>query len=162
MKKWVQDLILGSILLLFSVTSFVYAYIMQDASAKYFLARADTYILLWTGILGILSAALVIRSVRSRPAGTASKIVTKRVGITVLIIASYIALLDILGFVISSTLFLAVLLTFFTIETKGTMVRGKALVREIAICSTITLITVAVVFYLFGVLLGVRLPSGSW
>ena len=50
MKKWIQDLVLGIVLLVFSVVSFVYAYIMQNASAKYFSARADTYILLWTGI----------------------------------------------------------------------------------------------------------------
>ena len=162
MKKWVQDLILGGILLLFSVVSFVYAYIMQDASAKYFLARADTYILLWTGILGILSAALVIRSLRSRPEGAASRIVTKRVGVTVLIIAAYIALLAPLGFVISSVLFLAALLAFFTVESKGTKLRDKALVREIVICGAITAITVAVVYYLFNVLLGVRLPGGLW
>ena len=36
MKKWIQDLVLGIVLLVFSVVSFVYAYIMQDASAKYF------------------------------------------------------------------------------------------------------------------------------
>lgn len=162
MKKWVQDLILGSILLLFSVVSFVYAYLMQDASAKYFLARADTYILLWTGVLGILSAALVIRSLRSRPEEAAKRIVTRRVGVTVLVIAAYIALLGILGFVASSVLFLAALLVFFTAEAKGTKIRGRALAREAAICGAITLATVAVVYYLFGVLLGVRLPGGPW
>ena len=47
MKAWVQDLILGLILLAFSIISFVYAFIMQDTKASYFLARADTYILLW-------------------------------------------------------------------------------------------------------------------
>lgn len=73
MKKWIQDLVLGIVLLVFSVVSFVYAYIMQDASAKYFLARADTYILLWTGILGILSVALIVRSLRKRPSEPGSE-----------------------------------------------------------------------------------------
>ena len=104
----------------------------------------------------------MIRSLRSRPEGAASRIVTKRVGVTVLIIAAYIALLDTLGFVISSVLFLAALLAFFTVESKGTKLRDKALVREIVICGAITAITVAVVYYLFNVLLGVRLPGGLW
>ena len=63
MKAWVQDLILGLILLAFSIISFVYAFIMQDTKASYFLARADTYILLWVGILALLSLLLIIRSV---------------------------------------------------------------------------------------------------
>ena len=66
MKAWVQDLILGLILLAFSIISFVYAFIMQDTKASYFLARADTYILLWVGILALLSLLLIIRSVRKR------------------------------------------------------------------------------------------------
>ncbi len=160
MKKWVQDLILGCILLLFSAVSFVYAYIMKDASAKYFFARADTYILLWTGVLGILSIALIVRSLRNRPDGQANQIVTKRVGVTILIIAVYIMLLGKLGFIASSTLFLAALLGFFTAETKGKHIRGKALLREIIICAAITVVTVVLVYYLFGVLLGVRLPTG--
>ena len=108
MKKWIQDLVLGIVLLVFSVVSFVYAYIMQDASAKYFLARADTYILLWTGILGILSIALIVRSLRKRPSE----------------------------------------------------LRGKALLKQVLICLLITVITVAAVYCLFSMALGVRLPAG--
>ena len=62
----------------------------------------------------------------------------------------------------SSALFLVALLAFFTVESKGTKLRGKALVREIVICGAITAATVAVVYYLFSVLLGVRLPGGLW
>ena len=160
MKKWLQDLVLGIILFIFSIVSFIYAYIMQDASAKYFLARGDTYVLLWTAILGILSAALIIRALKNKPQEEAPKIVTKRVLVTIVIIAIYIAFLDKLGFVISSGLFLASLLTFFTVETKGKEIRGKALIKEIIICTAITVITVGVVYYLFGVALGVRLPTG--
>ena len=39
MKAWVQDLILGLILLAFSIISFVYAFIMQDTKASYFLGN---------------------------------------------------------------------------------------------------------------------------
>lgn len=119
MKKWIQDLVLGIVLLVFSVVSFVYAYIMQNASAKYFSARADTYILLWTGILGILSVALIVRSLRQRPSEPAPQIVTKRVLMTVVIIALYIALPETLGFIVSSVLMLLSLLLFFTLEAQG-------------------------------------------
>ena len=144
---------------MFSVVSFVYAYIMQDASAKYFLARADTYILLWTGILGILSVALIVRSLRKRPSEPAPKIVTKRVLVTVVIIALYIALLETLGFIVSSVLMLLSLLLFFTLEAKGKL-RGKELLKQVLICLLITVITVAVVYCLFSMALGVRLPAG--
>ena len=157
MKKWIQDLILGIVLLVFSVVSFVYAYIMQDASAKYFLARADTYILLW--ILGILSVALIVRSLRKRPSEPAPKIVTKRVLVTVVIIALYIALLETLGFIVSSVLMLLSLLLFFTLEAKGKL-RGKELLKQVLICLLITVITVAAVYCLFSMALGVRLPVG--
>ena len=159
MKKWIQDLVLGIVLLVFSVVSFVYAYIMQDASAKYFLARADTYILLWTGILGILSVALIVRSLRQRPSEPAPQIVTKRVLVTVVIIALYIALLETLGFIVSSVLMLLSLLLFFTLEAKGKL-RGKELLKQVLICLLITVITVAVVYCLFSIALGVRLPAG--
>ena len=89
MKAWVQDLILGLILLAFSIISFVYAFIMQDTKASYFLARADTYILLWVGILALLSLLLIIRSVRKRSQEAAATILSKRVCVTLGIIVLY-------------------------------------------------------------------------
>lgn len=159
MKKWMQDLILGIVLLLFSTVSFVYAYIMRDASTKYFMARADTYVLLWTGILGMLSLVLIIRSIKNKPHEAAPKIITKRVIVTVIIIAIYIVLLEILGFIISSLFFLLALLLFFTFEAKPDL-KGQALKKDLILCGVIAVISVLVVYYLFGVALGVRLPAG--
>ena len=153
MKAWVQDLILGLILLAFSIISFVYAFIMQDTKASYFLARADTYILLWVGILALLSLLLIIRSVRKRSQEAAATILSKRVCVTLGIIVLYLLLMNYLGFMISSALFLFALLAFFTIEARGGTVKGKVLCKEIIIWLIITAITVFVVLYLYGSLL---------
>ena len=84
---------------------------------------------------------------------------TKRVLVTVVIIALYIALLETLGFIVSSVLMLLSLLLFFTLEAKGKL-RGKALLKQVLICLLITVITVAAVYCLFSMALGVRLPAG--
>ena len=78
---------------------------------------------------------------------------------TVVIIALYIALLETLGFIVSSVLMLLSLLLFFSLEAKGKL-RGKELLKQVLICLLITVITVAVVYCLFSIALGVRLPAG--
>lgn len=162
MKKWVQDLILGCVLFLFSVISFVYAVIMQDNNAKFFLARADVYILLWTSLLGILSLILLIRSIKRRTQEPAEKILTKRVVVSVLLIGAFIALLNILGFIISSTLLVFSLSVFYTFEAKYNELDRNKVIRELLICMTITAITVGFTYYLFGRVLGLRLPQPFW
>lgn len=162
MKKWIQDLILGCVLFLFSSISFVYALIMQDNAAKFFLARADVYILLWTSMLGILSLLLIIRSVRKRPQEKAEKILTKRVVVSVFLIGAFIALLNILGFTISSLLLVFSLLFFYTFEAKYSELDRKGIMRELLICLIITAITVGAAYYLFGNILGLRLPQPFW
>lgn len=162
MKKWVQDLLLGCILFLLSIVSFVYAMIMQDNAAQYFLARADVYVLLWTGLLGILSLILIIRSLRQRADEYADKILTKRVVVSVLLIGSFISLLKVLGFTICSALLVLSLSIFYTLEAKGKELDRKQLIREVVICLIITVITVGVAYYLFGNILGLRLPTPFW
>ena len=162
MKQWVQDLILGLILLAFSVISFVYAFLMQDTRAEYFLARADTYILLWVSILGILSLMLIIRSLKKRPQEQAPKILTKRVCVTCGIILAYLVLLNYLGFFISSLGFLFALCAFFTVEAKGGTLSKKELTKQLIIWAVISIITALAVQYLFGTLLGVQLPGPFW
>ena len=71
----------------------------------------------------------------------------------------YIALLETLGFIVSSVLMLLSLLLFFSLEAKGKL-RGKEMLKQVLICLLITVITVAVVYCLFSIALGVRLPAG--
>ena len=60
---------------------------------------------------------------------------------------------------IMAVLMLLSLLLFFTIEAKGKL-RGKELLKQVLVCLLITVITVAAVYCLFSMALGVRLPAG--
>lgn len=160
MKQWKRDLILGTVLLAFSVVSFVYSYGLTDVTVKYFLAKADTYVMMWVILLAILALLLIVRSLRQRSQEELPPIFTKRVGITAAIIVIYVFLIDKLGFLLSSILFVFALLAFFSREEKGGFPRGRELAREVILWGIITAASVFLVQYLFGNLLGINLPQG--
>ncbi len=161
MKQWKKDVILACVLLAFSIVSIVYSIGLKDRRMEYFLARADTYVILWTFFLAVLSIILLIRSLKNRPETVGKPILSRQFLSSAGIIIVYVLLLDYLGFVISSTLFVLALLIYFTCEEKhGEIPRGKGLARQIVIWILITGITVFATKYLFGNMLGLSLPQG--
>lgn len=155
MKAWVQDLILGLILLAFSIISFVYAFIMQDTKASYFLARADTYILLWVGILALLFPAFNYPQRQKAFSGGGSNYSFQTGMCNAGYLVLYLLLMNYLGFMISSALFLFALLAFFTIEARGGTVKGKVLCKEIIIMAH------NYCYYRFCCAVSFRLSAGS-
>lgn len=160
MKQWKRDCYLGIVILIFSIISLVYSYGLTDHSVKYFLAKADTYVMLWLIILGILAVMLIVRSLKNKPDDIKEPILTKRTLVTAGIIVGYVFLMNKLGFIISSLLFVFLLLFYFTKEEMGELPKGKELRRMIILWIIITALTVALVQYLFGNLLALRLPEG--
>lgn len=160
MKQWKRDLILGVAILAFCVISYVYSYNLTDSRAKYFLAKADTYVMIWLVLLAVLSIVLILRSIKRKSDEVLPPILTKRILLTALIIVAYVFSMDKIGFFVSSFFFVFALLFFFTREEKGNFPQGKAFAKMILIWVGIAAASVTMVQYLFGNLLGIRLPAG--
>lgn len=160
MKQWKRDVFFALVMLGFSTFSIVYSIGITDSKMQWVLAKADTYVLLWTSFLALLSVILLVKSIVKRPENVSKPILTRRVVISAAIIVAFVFLIDKLGFMLSAVLFVMALLVYYTYEEEAGFPKGKALAKQIVLWVIITGVTLLVVQYLFGTLLGVNLPQG--
>lgn len=160
MKQWKKDVVFALVMLGFSIYSIIYSIGITDPKMQWVLAKADTYVILWTSLLAILSVILLIKSIIKRPQNVSKPILTRRVVISAAIIVAFVFLIDKLGFMLSSALFVMGLLIYYTYEEDSGFPKGRALAKRIVIWIIITGVTLFAVQYLFGTLLGVNLPKG--
>ena len=160
MKQWKRDLYLSVGMFLFSVGNIIYGITLQDNVMKYTLARADTYLILWLSCLAILSVLLFIRTMKNKPDKAAPVIFEKSTVFTAVWTCVYVFLLDQIGFVLDTALYLFVMFWVYTVIKKGRMEK-KVLVKNIIIWFILSVVVTVAVYFSFSVALGAALPEGS-
>lgn len=160
MKQWKRDLFLSVGMFIFSVINIIYGITLKDQVMKYTLARADTYLILWLSCLALLSVLLFIRTMRNKPSGQAPVIFNKITIFTAVWTCIYVFLLEQIGFVLDTALYLFVMFWVYTAIKKGHPA-GGALVKHIVIWLVMSILITVAVYFGFSVALGAALPEGS-
>jgi putative tricarboxylic transport membrane protein len=158
-----SDIVVALIVILLSVAVFLYTYTFPETHRSVGVASFPR---LLTAIMAALAGMLLHQTWRRRPAAESTadgaaagggsidsaepiwdRAVLTRVGIVSLMIAGYVALVQTLGFVLTSVIFLSTTIRYFG---------ERRPVRLLLVAITVT----AAVYLLFGVLAGVPFPPG--
>jgi hypothetical protein len=128
MKRWKRDLILSISILIFSFAAIVYSVILESPRIKIFLARPDTYMGLWLGIMALLAVLLLVRALKARKSDeTVLPKIWDSTGVfTVVVLFIYLLLINVLGFFLDSFLMLWILVGVYS-NSIGDKAKGKAL-----------------------------------
>lgn len=158
MKAWKRDVILSCVLLVLSVCGYIHCENLGGMMQKFKMAQAGGYAEFWLIALGLLAAALLVRTLIQRPQDEVAKVWTKVALLTVGVCILYLLLMPVIGFSVSTCLFLYALSIAYNQENQKKRLSGKALrialVKwfAIAVCLTVFL------YVIFAVLLKVSLP----
>ena len=152
MKQWVRDLIYGIVLVVFAVGNIIYANT---------LAQAGTYLAIVMIMLGILGICLIVRSLSQKSQKECPPLFNRATVVTILAMVLYLFLLDKLGFLLSSVLFVFALITYYSFEQSQGKFFSKGIFKKLAAYFLCAIITTGVCYYLFGTVLTVVLPQFS-
>lgn len=168
MKRWLRDVCLAVGILVIAVFAIIYAIRLDAPRATYLLARADMYMILILGVVCALSLMLITRALRMKgtDAGEAKlePLWDKLNAMTAIALFVYLLILNKLGFVLSSVLFMWLLSFFYTrkddIVRKDKDYKDKKVVMS-TLVKTLAFSVVASVatYYVFTALLGTKLPG---
>lgn len=168
LKKWMYDFILSIVILVVVAAALIYSYILESPRVDLFLARPDTYMALWFGILALLALVLMRRALKARktPEGQADgAAIWCGVGVvTVVILLIYLLALEYLGFLLSSTLMLWVLSVVYTFNigvVKKNWKDKKVFVKELIKTGVFSFATSYITFWIFTSVLTSKLPTFS-
>ena len=159
MKAWKKDMILSITLLLLCAGGYLYCEALPDGLQQYSLARAGKYVQCWIVILAVLSAALLIRTLRKKPEDFVPSVWDKIVLLTLGALLAYLALMPYIGFFIATILFLFTLAVAYHQADKEKRLSGKALRIAMAKWLSIAVVLTVVLYLLFTVLLKAKLPE---
>lgn len=158
MKAWKRDVILSCALLILSVCGYIHCENLGGMMQKYKMAQAGGYAEFWLITLGLLAAALLIRTLVRKPQDEAAKVWTKIALLTVAVCILYLFLMPVIGFGISTCLFLYVLSIAYNQENQKKRLSGKALKIALVKWFVIDICLTAFLYIVFAVLLNVSLP----
>lgn len=158
-SQWKRDTIYGIVLVLFAIGNIIYASTLPPGSIKIKSAQASTYLIIVMVMLSILGICLIIRSITQRPDKECKTLFNRATIITILAMAAYLFLLNKLGFLLSSFLFVFGLIAYYSVEQNAGQFRGKQLVKNLLAYALCAIITTGVCYYLFGTILTVVLPQ---
>lgn len=162
-KQWVRDAVYGGFMILFSIGNMIYASKLPQGSIKIKAAQAGTYLTIVMIMLCILGACLLVRALVQKPDKICAPLFNRATLVTIAVMAAYIFLMDKIGFLLASFLFVFSLITYYSWEQEPDKqkFRGKALVKRLLPYALCAIITTAVCYYLFGTVLTVVLPRFS-
>lgn len=160
MAKWKRDIILSISLMVISVILFIYSGTFRTDVISITAAMPDVYMRLWLGVLFILSALLLFRTLREKPQEMLPPMWGKLQIFTAAALFLYIFLLDKLGFRICTVLFVWISTSVYTLSG-GEMPKGKALAVFAGKFLLLALVVTAASDVLFRTVLSCNLPGFS-
>ena len=138
MKQWVRDLIYGIVLVVFAVGNIIYANTLPPGSIKIKAAQAGTYLAI---VMIILGFCLIVRSLSQKSQKECPPLFNRATVVTILAMVLYLFLLDKLGFLLSSVLFVFALITYYSFEQSQGKFFSKGIFKKLAayfLCAIIT------------------------
>jgi len=157
---WKRDLIWGIALLVISLVIFFYSFSIPAPPFASGLARTNPYIRMWAIFLAILSICLIVSSIIKKNSEKANIILTFSSIFTIGMLAIYLLVLPILGYIISTIIFLFVTMVFYLILSKDIELNSKKILIESFKYFAISIIITIIVQQIFVKVLVVVLPVG--
>lgn len=168
LKKWMYDFILSICILIIVVIAVIYSYILQSPRVDLFLARPDTYMGMWFIILAILALLLMARALKMRKTSEGQEPgnpIWCAIGVyTAAVLFLYLLTIELLGFVLGSTLMLWALTFVYTFnigETKKNWRDKQLLAKELVKTGVFSLAASLITYYVFTNILTSKLPTFS-
>jgi hypothetical protein len=161
MLRWIRDLISGVVILVLSIGGFIYSFDVEEGAVKNPLAGAGAYIRLWMIILALLAVILIVKSVLNRMSEKAPAVMYPLIYVTLGSIVFYVGFISVLGYTVSTILFLAILMTVYDFYPRRGSFTNKDLLAGSAKYLVVAVVMTVVVDQIFTKLLAVILPSCS-
>ncbi len=161
MLRWIRDLISGVVILVFSIGGYIYSFDVEEGAVKNPLAGAGAYIRLWMIILALLAVILIVKSVLNRMSEKAPAVMYPLIYVTLGSIVFYVGFISVLGYTVSTILFLAILMTVYDFYPRRGSFTNKDLLAGSAKYLVVAVVMTVVVDQIFTKLLAVILPSCS-
>ena len=158
MKAWKRDIIISCVLLVLCVCGYIHCENLGGIMQKYKMAQAGSYAEFWLITIGLLAVALLVRTLIQRPQETAAKVWTKVMLLTVAVCILYLVLMPIIGFNISTCLFLYALSIAYNQANEKKRLSGKALKIALVKWFVVAICMTAFLYFAFAVLLNASLP----
>lgn len=158
MLEWKKDIAFSILIIILCISGILYAQTLPTGYSGYFFAESNIYMAMWLFILGLLALALLIKSLKTKPQNILYPIWFKLGVLTILTIAVYLFLIPRLGYLISSVIFLIVLISAYNQAIPDRKKTGKALVFQFGIWLLFSIVITSCVELLFTRILGVVLP----
>ena len=162
MSRWKRDVIYSVAIIVFCIAHWIMAENLQQNVVSVTLAKPSVYSQLILGILGILAVIQLIRAIVKKPDEKLEPVWSVLAVITIATLLVYVAVIDFLGFQLSTFLAMAVLVTSYTAGMhKIDWSNRKKMVRQIAVCLLIALAISVSTELIFRTGLGAKLPTGT-
>lgn len=165
MKRWQKDILYGVVLLIVSALMMRDLSGMNEAVIPYKNAEAGIYSRVWLTLLMILSVAMIIRAlVRRNAEKSESTLNVTSIG-TIAALAVYLLLMKPLGYVISTVIFLTILMTFYAYKSnkfktpEGETIGVASIAKKIGLNVVVSIAVAVATYLLFTKMVGVMLPK---
>ncbi len=169
--SWIRDLLAGLIFLAISIAGIIHTYTLRQVASAPPIADAGLYTRFVLGVLILLSVLLIIRALINKKTNLLSSIANVRVLAVLLLLFSYVILMPIIGYRISTIIFLFITISVLSYFNKSVRFYNneaslkqnlknnlKQNGRELLKYLLTAIITAVIVEQLFVQLLAVRLP----
>ncbi len=161
MQRWLKDLVSGIIMLAVSISGYIYSYSIPEGAVSNPLAGAGAYVRLWMALLGILSAILIIKTLRKRPSDISEQTFIPIGYFTIIAVVIYAAIMPYAGYMISTIVFIAATMTIYHYYPLRGQFTKKDLGKGICKYAVISVILTIAIAQVFTRLLVVMLPPFS-
>ena len=165
LARWKRDVILGVCFEAFFVVAFVFAFkIPVGTMGDMVLAQPGVYLRMWLVVFALLSLTMIINAIRKKDTTVVKPMLHPQVVFTLVLVGLYIFLMDIIGFTVSTLVFMTGLILDYSwaagkfLNPDGSRKKGIALVKSVLFYVILSIIIVAITQYVFESLLMVKLP----
>lgn len=158
MLKWKRDAILSVVLMIACAAGILYSNTMTSDMIKLRAAQPDVYLKLWLGIMLVLSAMLLVKTLRERSEEVVEKLWGPLQIFTVVSFIVYLLILPFAGFRVSTLIFMMSVTSVYNLYCLEERPAPAVLAKKLAIFLLFAIITTLATEFVFRNLLAVRLP----
>ncbi len=158
MTKAKKDLVWSVLLCATSIGTYFYSNSFKSLFATQFLAESSVYTKIWAVALFLLSVALGIRSLKNIDKEKSTQLVSIGTIVSILALIIYLLVLNYVGFLISTVVFLTGMITYYQWlslkkEERAIFKLSVSLIKSFFLSAIVSVILQLIFTHLFGVLL---------
>lgn len=165
MAQWKKDVLYGGVISAISVFFIQNTRSMDDSLMEHTAAKAGVYTRFWLYLLLALGVLLIVKAIIKRDNTPTEPVFNVASMVTIISLAAYVFALDYLGFVISSMIFLVLLMLYYTKkagkfrDAEGNKISKKDFFKSLLWIVIGAAGVTGISYFLFGEIIGLLLPT---